>query len=113
MQCITEKRDVICAWLKDGNYKISNNRFIYSQRSSNGDCSLIIHNLTFPNDNGIYECQVPSADVDPKFKWPSTKIVVLVKPSPPKFIQVSSVEQFHHLIKIIFELEYQQFGNTS
>lgn len=59
-------------------------RYEYSLSSPNGDCSIILKNLTFSRDNGVWQCQVPSAELDGA-KWPKTSVVVLVKPSAPRF----------------------------
>lgn len=85
LPCISDQRNVQCAWMLDGTVKMPlTDRYAYSLFSPNGDCSIILKNLTFSRDNGVWQCQVPSADLD-VVKWPKTSVVVLVKPSAPRF----------------------------
>ena len=86
LPCVTHKKDAVCAWMLNGTYKLPiTGRFEYLSNSPKGDCSLVIYNLNYPRDNGLWECQALGKAEDQSPNWPKTSVVVLVKPSAPRF----------------------------
>lgn len=80
------RRDVNCAWLVNGTIKYPTpGKYEFSTSNANGDCGLVIRNLSYPKDNAEWQCQVPSIS-DVGVQWPKTNVVVLVKPSAPRII---------------------------
>lgn len=59
---------------------------VFKGETTQGDCSLTIHNLSFPRHNSTFKCQVPTFNKGGssyKEAWPTTSVIVMVKPSAP------------------------------
>ncbi|UXI19888.1 uncharacterized protein NH340_JMT05831 [Sarcoptes scabiei] len=92
----------MCVWLKNGTVITPTSKYQFASSSNSGDCSLTIQNLSFPKDNIRWECQVPSLSDQVTESWPSTEIIVLVKPTEPyiKYDNLSDsivADQLSHL----------------
>ncbi|KPM10958.1 kin of IRRE-like protein 1-like protein [Sarcoptes scabiei] len=102
LPCLTEQKNVMCVWLKNGTVITPTSKYQFASSSNSGDCSLTIQNLSFPKDNIRWECQVPSLSDQVTESWPSTEIIVLVKPTEPyiKYDNLSDsivADQLSHL----------------
>lgn len=96
LPCHVNRRDVNCAWLVNGTIKYPTpGKYEFSTSNANGDCGLVIRNLSYPKDNAEWQCQVPSIS-DVGVQWPKTNVVVLVKPSAPRII--FDKEKFNRIV---------------
>lgn len=91
LRCIVRNRQGECLWLRNGKAIGSiAKKYQFVRQPEDGDCSLMIRNVSVQQDNGVWQCQVTAADADQE-TLPSREVnlVVLVAPERPQIKNVT------------------------
>lgn len=87
LRCLIRQRQGECLWLRNGRAtSFIAKKYHYSKSPDDGDCSLMIRNATVQNDDGLWQCQVTSTELDHDNSLQSreSQLVVLVAPERPQ-----------------------------
>lgn len=93
LRCLVRNRQGECAWLRNG--RIVGNiarKYNYAKGPHDGDCSIQIRNASVALDDGHWQCQVLSAEIDQDaLQTRDSQLVVLVAPERPQIKNQVSV----------------------
>lgn len=105
LRCLIRNRQGECLWLRNGkNIGVIKGKYSFSRSPEDGDCSLMIRNVSVALDDGQWQCQVTASDVDQDtLQSREVNLVVLVVPEKPQIKNMVSSEDsiFLNLIKNI------------
>lgn len=86
LRCLIRNRQGECLWLRNGRaVGTIAKKYQFRRQPEDGDCSLMIRNVSVQQDDGIWQCQVTSSDVEQDTLQSSeVHLVVLVPPERPQ-----------------------------
>lgn len=96
LRCLVRNIQGECLWLRNGK-AIGNirNKYEFKRAPEDGDCSLILHNVTVLSDDGAWQCQVTAPQIDQDtLQSREVFVVVLVAPERPSIKNLVSVLYF-------------------
>lgn len=86
LRCLIRNRQGECLWLRNGRaVGTIAKKYQFKRQPEDGDCSLMIRNVSVQQDDGIWQCQVTSSDVEQDtLQSTEVHLVVLVPPERPQ-----------------------------
>lgn len=86
LRCLIRNRQGECLWLRNGRaVGTIAKKYQFRRQPEDGDCSLMIRNVSVQQDDGIWQCQVTSSDVEQDtLQSGEVHLVVLVPPERPQ-----------------------------
>lgn len=92
LRCLVRNRQGECLWLRNGRaVGTIARKYQFTRQPEDGDCSLMIRNVSVVQDDGQWQCQVTSPDVDQEtLQSREVSLVVLVAPERPQIKNVVS-----------------------
>ena len=101
IRCIIRRRQGECSWLRNGRVVGQlRNKYEYLRTPDDGDCSLLIRNVSMASEDGTWQCQVTAQDIDHEpLISRELQVVVLVTPEKPiiKNTVSQSIDLYNHL----------------
>lgn len=93
LRCLVRSRLGECLWLRNGRAVGSiPKKYHFSRVPDDGDCSLLIRNVSVQQDDGMWHCQVTAADLEQEgLQSRDSRLVVLVPPEKPSIKNLVSV----------------------
>ena len=86
LRCLIRNRQGECVWLRNGRVvgPIAR-KYLFAKTPDDGDCSLLVRNTSVALDDGHWQCQVLSADLDQEpLQSRDVHLLVLVPPERPQ-----------------------------
>lgn len=86
LRCLVRSRQGECLWLRNGRaIGVIAKKYLFSRQPEDGDCSLVIRNVSVQLDDGVWQCQVTPSDLEQDtLQSRETQLVVLVPPERPQ-----------------------------
>lgn len=86
IRCLIRSRQGECLWLKNGRaIGFIAKKYQFTRQPEDGDCSLMIRNVSVQQDDGLWQCQVTASDVEQDtLQSREVHLVVLVAPERPQ-----------------------------
>lgn len=98
LPCLVSNRVGRCSWMSPGPFhKEPGKRHMYAEFPANGDCSILIRNVSSLSDDGNWRCQVLTGSEDEDNQHIQSRnalLVVLVAPERPQFKDLVSCARF-------------------
>lgn len=96
LRCLIRNRQGECLWLRNGRaVGTIAKKYQFKRQPEDGDCSLMIRNVSVQQDDGIWQCQVTSSDVEQDtLQSTEVHLVVLVPPERPQIKNMVSFFPF-------------------
>lgn len=87
LRCLIRNRQGECLWLRNGRaVGLIAKKYQFARQPEDGDCSLMIRNVSVQQDDGQWQCQVTASDVEQDtLQSREVHLVVLVAPERPQF----------------------------
>lgn len=86
IRCLVRNRQGECLWLRNGRaVGVIAKKYQFNRQPEDGDCSLMIRNVSVAQDDGLWQCQVTASDVEQDtLQSREVHLVVLVAPERPQ-----------------------------
>lgn len=86
LRCLVRNRQGECLWLRNGRaVGTIARKYQFNRQPDDGDCSLMIRNVSVAQDDGLWQCQVTASDVEQDtLQSREVHLVVLVAPERPQ-----------------------------
>lgn len=86
IRCLIRNRQGECLWLRNGRaIGAIAKKYQFTRQPEDGDCSLMIRNVSVQQDDGQWQCQVTASDVEQDtLQSREVHLVVLVAPERPQ-----------------------------
>lgn len=96
LRCLIRNRQGECLWLRNGRAVGSiAKKYQFTRQPDDGDCSLLIRNVSVQQDDGLWQCQVTASDVEQDtLQSREANLVVLVPPERPQIKNMVSLFSF-------------------
>lgn len=101
LRCLIRNRQGECLWLRNGRaIGIIPKKYQFIRQPEDGDCSLMIRNVSVQQDDGLWQCQVTASDVEQDtLQSREVHLVVLVPPERPQIKNMVSFPQAPHALR--------------
>lgn len=92
MRCIVRNRSGECFWMRNGRAVAPIPRkYAYARSPDDGDCSITLRNVSVSQDDGLWQCQVSTVDLEQESLLSrDTRVIILVAPERPQIKNVVS-----------------------
>lgn len=100
LRCLVRNRQGECVWLRNGRVLAPiAKKYAFTRAPEDGDCSLTISNASVSLDDGRWQCQVLSPDLDQdSLQTREVNLVVLVTPEKPQIKNLVSLRMLYNTL---------------
>lgn len=98
LRCLIRNRQGECHWQRNNRVVgPAPKKYLFPRQPEDGDCSLVIKNASVHQDDGVWRCEVTSADgLQETMSSRESRLVVLVPPENPQLKNVVSTARAVH-----------------